>query len=68
MNDKLFEAMKAMGLLGDFKVEEQIQLAIGSIKLVRKYAEAMDQLDEQWFLDFLDEINKLSIDPDRIDK
>ena len=68
MNDKLFEAMKAMGLLGEFKVEEQIQLAIGSIKLVRKYAEAMDQLDEQWFLDFLDEINKLSIDPDRIDK
>jgi len=65
MNDKLFEAMKAIGAIEDYDVKKHISIAIGSIKLVRKYAETTNQLDEQWFLDFLDTINELSIDPDR---
>jgi hypothetical protein len=65
MNDKLFEAMKAIGAIEDYDVRKHISIAIGSIKLVRKYAEATNQLDEQWFLNFLDTINELSIDPDR---
>lgn len=65
MNDKLYEAMKAVGAIEDYDVRKQISIAIGSIKLIRKYAETTNQLDEQWFLDFLDTINKLSIDPDR---
>jgi len=65
MNDKLFEAMKAIGVIEDYDVRKHMSIAIGSIKLVRKYAETTNQLDEQWFLDFLDTINELSIDPDR---
>jgi hypothetical protein len=65
MNDKLFEAMKAIGAIEDYDIRKQISIAIGSIKLVRKYAETTNQLDKQWFLDFLDTINELSIDPDR---
>ena len=67
MNDKLFEVMKTLGLIENYNVEEQMTMAIGSIKLVRKFAEATNQLDEQWYLNFLDEINKLSIDQDRSD-
>ena len=60
MNDKLFETI---GATEDIK--NKISIAIDSIKLVRKYAETTNQLDEQWFLNFLDTINELSIDPDR---
>ena len=65
MNEKIFEVMLNMGMISNYDVNEHIKMAIGSIKLVREYAKVNNQLDEQWFLDFLDDINKLSIDPDR---
>jgi len=35
------------------------------IKELRKIVIKEGRLDEQWFLDFQDELNKLSLDPDR---
>ena len=35
------------------------------IQNIREYAIEYNQLDEQWFINFLDELNKLSLDPDR---
>lgn len=46
-------------------MNEKIERIIEEIKEIRNYAIVTHQLDEQWFLDFLDDINKLSIDPDR---
>ena len=69
MNEKLFKAMIAIDAINDSKgqdiLKEQMNIAIGSIKLIRKYAIEYNQLNEQWFLDFMDEINKLSIDPEQ---
>lgn len=39
--------------------------AITIIKAVRDFAEVYNLLDSQTYLDFLDELNKLSIDQDR---
>lgn len=44
---------------------EKVCYVIKTIKEIREYAAKNNQLDAQWFLDFLDDINKLSIDPDR---
>ena len=38
---------------------------IEDIKKLRESVIQLELLDEQWFLDFQDELNKLSIDPDR---
>jgi len=69
MNEKLFKAMITIDAINDSKgqdiLKEQMNIAIGSIKLIRKYAIEYNQLNEQWFLDFMDEINKLSIDPEQ---
>jgi len=35
------------------------------IKELHKITIKEGRLDEQWFLDFQDELNKLSLDPDR---
>lgn len=42
-----------------------IKASIRDIKKIRQYAEKANYLDEQWYLDYLDELNKLSIDQDR---
>jgi hypothetical protein len=67
MNDKMYKALIAIGILDDeaTMIDEQMKLAIGSIKLIRKYAIMHDHLNDQLFLDFMDEINKLSIDPEQ---
>ena len=44
------------------KVSEEV---VDAIKFVRKASIDNNWIDEQWFLDWLDEINTLSIDPDR---
>lgn len=44
------------------KVSEEV---VDAIKFVRKTSKDNNWIDEQWFLDWLDEINTLSIDPDR---
>ena len=38
---------------------------IKQIENIREYATEYNQLDEQWYLDFLDKLNELSIDQDR---
>jgi len=38
---------------------------IEKIKELQKIVIKEGRLDEQWFLDFQDELNKLSLDPDR---
>jgi alpha-galactosidase len=38
---------------------------IEDIKKLRESVIELELLDEQWFLNFQDELNKLSIDPDR---
>ena len=38
---------------------------IRQINNLHKNAIKEGRLDEQWFLDFQDELNKLSLDPDR---
>lgn len=44
--------------------KQQIELVIFIIKMIRMYAQKMGHLNEQWFLDFMDELNELSIDPE----
>lgn len=44
---------------------EKVIKVIELIKEIRQWAEENNQLDEQWYLNFLDDINKLSIDQDR---
>jgi hypothetical protein len=38
---------------------------LAQIKELHKITIKEGRLDEQWFLDFQDELNKLSLDPDR---
>jgi hypothetical protein len=49
--------------------EQQLIVAgrgiLEQIKEIHKIVIKEGRLDEQWFLDFQDELNKLSLDPDR---
>ena len=38
---------------------------INDIKILQESVKQLELLDEQWFLNFQDELNKLSLDPDR---
>lgn len=38
---------------------------IKDIKTLQESVIKLELLDEQWFLDFQDELNELSLDPDR---
>ena len=43
--------------------ENYLNAIIDNIKQVREFAIETDSYNDQWFLDFLDNINTLSIDP-----
>lgn len=43
--------------------ENYLNVIINNIKQVREFAIETDSYNDQWFLDFLDKINTLSIDP-----
>lgn len=43
--------------------ENYLNVIINNIKQVREFAIETDSYNDQWFLDFLDKINALSIDP-----
>lgn len=49
----------------DKYIKQLGESAIYIIKTVRDFAEMYDLLDSQAYLDFLDELNELSIDQDR---
>ena len=38
---------------------------INDIKILQESVKQLELLDEQWFLNFQDELNELSLDPDR---
>lgn len=42
------------------------EIILKDINEIKKFAIANKLLDTQEFLDFMDELNKLSLDPDRI--
>lgn len=43
--------------------ENYLNVIINNIKQVREFAIETDSYNDQWFLDFLDKLNALSIDP-----
>lgn len=43
-------------------IKRCIKGSLKDIKKIRHYCEEYHFLDEQWYLDYLDELNKLSID------
>ena len=47
------------------KFEVLAGIIIKDVKMIREYAIENNLLDTQEFLDFMDELNKLSIDPNR---
>ena len=49
------------------KLKEACEASITEIKAILNAAKLVNCLDEQFFLDYLDKLNKFSIDPDRED-
>lgn len=57
MNDKLIEAMVAVGAIDSDALNKQMKVAIGSIKLIKKYAEEYGK--DKWYEDFVKQIKEL---------
>ena len=47
------------------RLQKKIQSLLADIKEVKRLALENDLTNTQWFIDFEDELNKLSLDPDR---
>lgn len=57
MNDKLIEAMVTVGAIDNDALNKQMKVAIGSIKLIKKYAEEYGK--DEWYEDFVKQIKEL---------
>lgn len=57
MNERLFKAMAAIGAIDNDALNKQMKIAIGSIKLIKKYAEEYGK--DKWYEDFINEIREL---------
>lgn len=42
-------------------MENRSKDALNKVKAIIDYAENFDEINEQWFLNWLDELNKLSV-------
>ena len=59
MNDKLYDALVAIGVMDDepTMINEQIKVAIGSIKLIKKYAMIYDK--DELYEDFVNQVKEI---------
>ena len=59
MNDKLYDALVAIGVMDDepTMINEQIKVAIGSIKLIKKYAMMYDK--DELYEDFVNQVKEI---------
>ena len=53
------------GLMIDHSLKRHMQTVIQRIEWIQKTAKENDRLNEQYFLDFQDKLNELSLDPEQ---